>query len=215
VTQGDALPGFDLYCPILSLPRAFGTTLDTIPADVPYLRAPAAHLDKWRPRLPQAGGLRVGINWAGNPDFRWDQFRSIGLARLLPILAARHVRFFALQNELRDGDTELLRGQPGVAWLGREIETFADTAAIISHLDLVISSDTSVVHLAGALGKPVWVLLASNPDWRWLLERGDSPWYPTARLFRQSARDDWSGVVARVGAELGQLAEGQDSASPT
>ena len=206
VTEGQAMPAFDLHCPLMSLPAAFGTTVDTIPAEVPYLRAPTAHLDKWHVRLPQAGGLRVGINWAGRPDFRWDTVRSIGLARMLPILAARNVRFFALQKELRDGDAELLRSHPHVTPLGHEIENFADTAAIISHLDLVISSDTSVVHLAGALGKPVWVLLNFAPDWRWLLDRTDSPWYPTARLFRQAKLGDWSGVVDAVTAELARLA---------
>ena len=212
VTQGDPLPDFDFHCPLLSLPRAFKTTLDTIPVEVPYLGTSAAHLDKWRTRLPQAGGLRVGINWAGNPEFRWDKLRSIGLARMLPVLGVRNVQFFALQKDLHDGDAGLLRDHPHVTWLGRDIETFADTAAIIAHLDLVISSDTSVVHLAGALGKPVWILLPFNPDWRWLLDRGDSPWYPTARLFRQSLYDDWTGVVERVSAEIGQLVEGLKSA---
>ncbi len=212
VNQGDLLPDFDLYCPLMSLPRAFKTELNTIPAEVPYLQAPSARLERWRARLRPGGGLRVGINWAGNPDFRWDQFRSIGLGPLLPILATGNVRFFALQKELRDGDGDLLRRHPQVRWLGNEIGSFADTAAIISHLDLVISSDTSVVHLAGALGRPVWVLLSSNPDWRWLLDRDDSPWYPTARLFRQSIRGDWSGVVERVMTELGRLAGGRETA---
>jgi tetratricopeptide (TPR) repeat protein len=206
VTREEAVPPFDLHCPLMSLPRAFDTTVETIPADVPYLRAPTAHLETWRARLPQHGGLRVGINWAGRSDFRWDKVRSIGLTRMLPLLAARNVRFFALQRDLHDGDAELLRGHPHVTPLGHDIESFADTAAIISHLDLVISSDTSVVHLAGALGKPVWVLLHYAPDWRWLLDRTDSPWYPTARLFRQAKIGDWSGVVDAVTAELASLA---------
>jgi tetratricopeptide (TPR) repeat protein len=205
VTAVEALPPFDLHCPLMSLPRAFDTTVETIPADVPYLRAPAMHLDKWRARLPQAS-LRVGINWAGRPDFRWDKVRSIGLGRMLPILATRNVKFFALQKDLRDADAELLRSHPHVTLLGPDIETFADTAAIVSHLDLVISSDTSIVHLAGALGKPVWILLHAAPDWRWLLDRTDSPWYPTARLFRQSKLGDWSGVVDEVRSALAGLA---------
>jgi hypothetical protein len=201
-TPSDPVPSFDLHCPLMSLPRAFGTTVETIPADVPYLQVPAAHLEKWRARLPQASGLRIGINWAGNPGFQWDKDRSIGLAPMLPVLAARNVQFFALQKELRDGDSALLGDHPHVTQLGRDIETFADTAAIISHLDLVISSDTSVVHLAGALGKPVWILLHAVSDWRWLLDRTDSPWYPTARLFRQNRIGDWTGVVAEVSAAL-------------
>src|SRR5262249_51268286 len=136
------------------------------------------------------------------PDFRWDKARSIGLARLLPLLATRNVQLFSLQKDLHDGDTELLRDHPHVTLLGHDIQTFADTAAIISHLDLVISSDTSAVHLAGALGKPVWILLHVAPVWRWLLDRTDSPWYPTARLFRQAKLGDWSGVVDKVSAAL-------------
>jgi len=198
----EAVPAFDLYCPLMSLPQALNVTLETVPADVPYLAAPAAHLEKWRRRLPNSDGLKVGINWAGNPAFLHDESRSIGLAGMLPLLAQSDVRFFALQKDLRDGDGEILRRHPGIEPLGGEIESFADTAAIVTHLDLVISSDTSVVHLAGALGRPVWILLQFVPDWRWLLDRGDSPWYPTARLFRQAELGDWSGVIEKVSAEL-------------
>src|SRR5262249_27445197 len=140
------------------------------------------------------------------PDFRWDKVRSIGLAHMLPLLAAANVQFFALQKELRDGDAALLQSHPHVTLLGHEIETFADTAAIISHLDLVISSDTSVVHLAGVRGKPLWILLLLAPDWRWMLDRTDSPWYPTARLFRQRKIGDWSHVVTEVSAALADRA---------
>ena len=125
---------------------------------------------------------------------------------MLPLFARSDVQFFALQKELRDGDAEMLRGHPQITPLGAEIETFADTAAIVSDLDLVISSDTSVVHLAGALGRPVWVLPPYVPDWRWLLDRADSPWYPTARLFRQAEIGEWNGVVERVAGELSAAA---------
>jgi tetratricopeptide (TPR) repeat protein len=202
LTQGEAVPAFDLHCPLMSLPRAFDTTLDTIPADGPYLRAPAAHLEKWRSRLPQNGRPRVGFAWAGNPDHKRDKTRSIALAHIRPMLTRSDVAFFSLQRDLRAGDGEMLQDLPQVSALGDEIETFADTAAIVSLLDLVISVDTSVVHLAGALGRPVWVLLPFLPDWRWLLDRADSPWYPTARLFRQRTIGDWPDVVARVTAEL-------------
>jgi len=208
VTETRTLPPFDLHCPLMSLPRAFDTTLDTIPAEVPYLRAPAAHLDKWRRRLPQTRALKIGINWAGNPDFKRDDARSIGLRRMLPLLAAADVQFFSLQKDLRPGDSEILQGHPQITLLGPEIDTFADTAAIVSLLDLVISSDTALVHLAGALGKRVWVLLQFVPDWRWLLDREDSPWYPTARLFRQERIDDWEPVIAAVDRELRSLAGG-------
>jgi tetratricopeptide (TPR) repeat protein len=206
VTEAGGLPPFDLHCPLMSLPRAFDTTLDTIPAEVPYLCAPSAHLGKWRRRLPQTRALKIGINWAGNPDFKRDDARSIGLRRILPLLAAADVQFFSLQKDLRPGDAEILQGHPQITLLGPEIDTFADTAAIVSLLDLVISSDTALVHLAGALGKPAWVLLQFVPDWRWLLDREDSPWYPTARLFRQERIDDWTGVVEKATVELKRLA---------
>jgi tetratricopeptide (TPR) repeat protein len=205
---GEPQPDFDLYCPLMSLPRALDLTLEKLDAaDVPYLRATAAHVETWRRRLPPSGGLKVGINWAGNPTFRHDKSRSIGLARMLPLVARPDVRFFGLQKDLREGDADLLRSHPEIDPLGRDIESFADTAAIISLMDLVISSDTSVVHLAGALGKPVWILLPFVPDWRWLLDRTDSPWYPTARLFRQTEIGDWNDVVDRVAAELRLAAE--------
>ncbi|HEU5272499.1 MAG TPA: tetratricopeptide repeat protein [Xanthobacteraceae bacterium] len=214
VPEGQALPDFDLHCPLMSLPRAFDTTLDSIPAQVPYLRAPAVHLERWRRRLPRTDALKVGVNWAGNPQFKHDAARSIGLRRMLPLLGCSGVAFFSLQKDLRDGDAEILRAHPQITPLGREVETFADTAAIVSLLDLVISSDTSVVHAAGALGRPVWVLLQSVPDWRWLLDRDESPWYPTARLFRQTARDDWPGVIDQVGTALDRLARAPRTIEP-
>ena len=205
VTQGQPLPAFDLHCPMMSLPRAFDATPENIPADVPYLRAPAAHLEKWRQRLPRTGSLRVGLNWAGREAFKHDAARSITFARMLPLLARTDIQFFALQKGLRPGDAEVLREHPRVVQLGDEIESFADSAAIVSQLDLVISTDTAIAHLAGALGRPVWVLLAFMPEWRWLLDRSDSPWYPTARLFRQDKLDDWNGPIDRVAAELARL----------
>ena len=206
ITQGQPIPRFDLHCPMMSLPRAFDTRTESIPAEVPYLWAPPAHLQKWQRRLPHTGRLRVGLNWAGSETFKHDATRSIGLARMLPLLGCTDIEFFALQKDLRPGDAELLEKHPQLTQLGPEIETFADTAAIVSHLDLVISSDTALVHLAGALGKPVWVLLQFVPDWRWLLDREDSPWYPTARLFRQERIDDWTGVVEKATEELKRLA---------
>jgi tetratricopeptide (TPR) repeat protein len=202
VSRGDPLPDFDMHCPLFSLPLAFGTRLETIPSRVPYLTPSEAHLEKWKRRLPASGGARVGISWAGNPKFRTDFNRSIGLRLLLPLLAQTGVQFFGLQKDLREGDREILRQKPQIAHLGEEIESFDDTAAIISLMDLVISSDTSIVHLAGALGKPIWILLQLVPDWRWLLDREDSPWYPTARLFRQNETREWNDVIARVHAAL-------------
>ena len=167
-------------------------------------------------RMP--AGLKVGIDWAGNPTFRHDRARSIGLARMLPLLAQSGVQFFSLQKDLREGDAEILRSRPGLDERSApRLESFADTAAIISQLDLVISSDTSVVHLAGALGKPVWILLQRVPDWRWLLDRDDSPWYPTARLFRQTGdrrleRRDREGGVGRIARAAGRSRDAGASA---
>jgi tetratricopeptide (TPR) repeat protein len=207
VTTGDASPSFDFHCPMMSLPLAFATRLETIPADVPYLSAPPAHIQKWAQRLPRSGVPRVGIAWAGNPTYKQDRIRTIGLPRVLPLLSRTDVHYVGLQRDLRDGDAELLRGHPQVENLGDALETFADTAAVIASLDLIISIDSATVHLAGALGKPVWILLPYSPDWRWLLGRDDSPWYPTARLFRQTRFDDWSGAVERATEELARFAQ--------
>jgi len=202
VSRGDPLPDFDTHCPLLSLPLAFGTRLESIPSTTPYLHTPTHTLRHWTTRLGSPDRPRVGICWAGSPNFKGDLSRSIGLSPMLPLLANTDVQFFGLQKDVRAGDTEILRHNPQITHLGDEIETFSDTAAVISSMDLVISSDTSVVHLAGALGKPIWILLQYVPDWRWLLDREDSPWYPTARLFRQDETRDWDSVIARVRAAL-------------
>jgi ADP-heptose:LPS heptosyltransferase len=198
IAEGDPLPDFHFHCPLLSLPLAFQTQRETIPAHVPYLSASKAHLKKWKQRLPKPAGPRIGLCWAGNPNFKSDSNRSIGLQPLLPLLARTDIHFFSLQKDLREGDEKILRINPLITHIGDEIETFEDTAAIISQFDLVISCDTSIVHLAGALGKPVWILLSFTPDWRWLLDRDDSPWYPTARLFRQTGTRDWESVIKHV-----------------
>jgi tetratricopeptide (TPR) repeat protein len=202
VGRAESLPEFDCHCPLPSLPLAFKTRLETIPATIPYLSASEDRVTKWKQRLPESGMRRVGIAWAGNPGFKGDQTRSIGLARFSPLLAVAGIEFLSLQRDLRDGDRDILRNNSHVIQVGDAIEDFGDTAAIISSVDLVISSDTSVAHLAGAMGKPVWVLLQYVADWRWLLDRSDSPWYPTARLFRQPEIDDWDSVVARLAVEL-------------
>jgi tetratricopeptide (TPR) repeat protein len=202
IGRGERLPEFDCHCPLLSLPLAFKTRLETIPAGVPYLSACADRVIEWKRRLPQTPARRIGIAWAGNPGFKGDLTRSIGLARFSGLLSAGGIAFLGLQRDLRDGDRDLLRSYPQVTPLGEAIEDFEDTAAIMSLVDLVITSDTSVAHLAGALGRPVWILLQYAPDWRWLRGRDDSPWYPTAQLFRQSEFGDWESVVRRVKDEL-------------
>jgi tetratricopeptide (TPR) repeat protein len=199
--EGEPLPGFDLRCPLLSLPLAFGTTLETIPAQIPYLEAPPERLARWTPRLPP-GSRRVGLVWSGNPAHQNDRNRSIAFERLAPLLSVAGVQFVSLQKDVRESDAQALRRQPGVVDLGPALDDFADAAAVVSQLDLVITVDTAAAHLAGAMGKPVWILLPFSPDWRWLLDREDSPWYPSARLFRQPTIDDWASVVTRVAQEL-------------
>ncbi len=207
VTEGDRIPSFDLQSPLLSLPRLMGTRLDTIPANVPYLRAPPVRLEKWRARLPRDRSPRVGLVWAGARSYAGDAKRSIGLGALAPILDESWCSFVSLHREVRPGDAAELAKHSEIVHFGEQLEDFADTAAIIAQLDLVISVDTSVAHIAGALGKPVWILLPFAPDFRWLLERTDSPWYPSATLFRQPKPGDWNSVVARVADKLASFGE--------
>lgn len=197
VARGEALPQHDLHCPLMSLALAFGTTLDTIPNAVPYLDAPQEHLERWRARLGARGRPRVGLAWSGSTTLRNDRNRSIALEQLAP-LRELPFDFHSLQKEVRPGDAAALASGPPIASFGDELADFRDTAALVQLMDLVISVDTAVAHLAGALAIPVWVLLPWSPDWRWLLERSDSPWYPTARLWRQARAGDWHGVIQRV-----------------
>jgi tetratricopeptide (TPR) repeat protein len=202
VCSGNPLPSFDLHCPLLSLPRAFGTELASIPAAMPYLRTSAEQTKYWRARLGPTTRPRIGIAWAGYVAHKNDHNRSIALDALLSIFAGADVSLVSLQREVRDADAAALRERPDVLHFGDELTNFADTAALISCLDLVISVDTGVAHLAGAMAKPVWMLLPFIPDWRWLLNRDNSPWYPTARLFRQDATCAWDSVFVQVRTEL-------------
>ncbi len=197
VAKGSALPAFDVHCPLLSLPLAFGTTLATIPAETAYLRAPALQSIQWHARLAEKRRPLVGMVWAGNPRHERDSERSIALDALLPLLDAE-ASFVSLQKDVRPDDAAVLRERGDILQASDELKDFSDTAGLVSALDLVISVDTSVAHLAAALGKPTWILLTHVPDFRWLLDRDDSPWYPTVRLFRQDATRRWDGVIARV-----------------
>jgi tetratricopeptide (TPR) repeat protein len=197
IAKGNLLPQFDLHCPLPSLPLAFKTQLETIPSAKSYLRAPDQALPKWNTRLPIKRHLRIGLAWTGNAKHIRDRERSVDLAHLLPLLDV-DATFVSLQKVVRAADTATLNNSSSILHFGHQLESFSDTAALISHLDLVISVDTSIAHLAAALGKPVWILLTHVPDWRWLLDRDDSPWYPTARLFRQSDTREWDSVIARV-----------------
>ncbi len=204
VSPGDTLPHFDVHCPLLSLPRAFRTLIETVPSGVPYLRPPAERLTKWNARLGPNQGMRVGLIWSGNPAHHRDQARSIALEALTPLLDAG-AKFFSLQKDVRPADAALLAKRQDVVQIADELADFSDTAAVMAQLDLIISVDTSTVHLAGALGRPVWILLPYLPDWRWLLDRDDSPWYPTARLFRQDETRRWDTVIPRVQAVLSEM----------
>lgn len=197
ISAGDPLPEFDLHCPLLSLPLAFDTRLETIPSKIPYLRPPTDKLEEWTRRLEKTQGCRVGLVWAGNAAHHRDQIRSIDFSMLAPLLGTG-ARFVSIQTDVRAKDLAMLNACPDIDQYADKLVEFSDTAALISNLDLVISVDTSVVHLAGALGRPVWVLLPHLPDWRWLLDRDSSPWYPTAHLFRQDNRRDWESVISSV-----------------
>jgi tetratricopeptide (TPR) repeat protein len=207
IASGEPLPAFDLHTPLLSLPLAFKTQPETIPAAIPYLTAPINRVAWWRDRLPPAR-LRAGFVWSGQPSHKNDLNRSIALARFATLFKDSSVSCFSLQRDLRAADGDALRGLPNLVDLGSGLRNFADTAAIISLLDIVISVDTAVAHLAGALGKPVVILLPHAADFRWMRNRKDTPWYPTAKLFRQPAFGDWDSVIGRIGDELRQLSRG-------
>ena len=201
IGQNDEPAEFDLHCPLLTLPLAFGTTLRTIPAfPGGYIKAPAEDVARWSARLP-SGCRRIGLVWSGSATHGNDANRSMALARLSALIQPEDA-WISLQKEVRPSDQATLRSA-GLIDLSAELGDFADTAALISVLDLVIAVDTSVAHLAAALGKPVWLMVPFAPDFRWLLGREDSPWYPGMRLFRQDRAGDWDGVVARIGAALG------------
>ncbi|MPZ36410.1 MAG: tetratricopeptide repeat protein [Rhodospirillales bacterium] len=202
VGRGDALPSYDVHCPIGSLPLALRTDVSTTPASVPYLAARDERVAKWRERIERLPSPRIAVAWSGRVDHANDRNRSITLERFAPLLAAGQGSFVSIQRELRSGDADTLAQLPNVTHVGDGLGDFDDTAAVMALADLVVAVDTSVVHLAGAMGRPVWVLLPFQPDWRWLLDREDSPWYPAARLFRQPRPGDWESVIGRVREEL-------------
>ncbi|WP_144152948.1 tetratricopeptide repeat protein [Paraburkholderia sp. BCC1885] len=203
VVAGEPLPQFDFHCPLLSLPFAFQTDLHSIPNQTPYLYSDAALVERWEALLGPKQRRRVGLAWSGNPAHLNDRHRSIPLSTLMPLLEM-DVEWISLQKGVREQDLAVLDGSP-IRSFGDEIRDFSDTAALVQLLDLVISVDTSAAHLAGALNRPVWVLLPEPPEWRWMRDREDSPWYPSARLFRQSTPGDWRGVVDKVRTAIGNL----------
>jgi tetratricopeptide (TPR) repeat protein len=213
IAENDPVPHHDLRCPIMSLPLAFGTTVKTIPAEIPYLHADPAAAATWRDRLQEIKGKRVGLIWAGSSRIGLgagivaaDKRRSVALAKLAPVTAVSGCAFFSLQL---GPPAEQATYAPACMVLHdytRELDDFADTAALVENLDLVISVDTSTAHLAGAMGKPVWLLNRFDTCWRWFLDREDSPWYPTMRIFRQPQSGDWDSVIRSVTAALREFA---------
>ena len=197
VASGEPLPDFDLHCPLLSLPPAFGTRLETVPAAVPYLHPSPDAVAAWHAKLGAKRRPRIGLAWSGRAAHKNDHMRSMSLATLAPVLEA-DATFVCVQKDIRPDDSALMQARGDILDFGAELDDFTDTAALMENLDLVIAVDTSVAHLAGALGRPLWVLLPFTPDWRWLVDRDDNPWYPSARLFRQDAGREWGPVVARV-----------------
>jgi len=225
LARGQTLPAFDVHCSLLSLPRVFFTDLTNLPRNAPYLHADAADATVWRERLsgpgssirppglpqsrdPSGPDLKVGLVWAGGPTNTNDRNRSVKLASLARLAEVPGVRFISLQKGAAAAEARNLPLGMELIDVAEELKDFADTAALLANLDLVIAVDTAVVHLAGAMGRPVWTLLPFAPDWRWLLARSDSPWYPTMRLFRQPAPGDWDSVIVRVARELGVLGSG-------
>lgn len=204
IALGEPLPRFDLHCALMSAPLAFATTLESIPADVPYLQADEDAVAAWRERLRDGRRLHIGLAWSGSRTLRNDANRSIALARLASFTAPDRT-LVALQTDIRESDDASVKSL-GIRTFEGELRDFRDTAALIGALDLVISVDTAAAHLAGALAKPAWILLPFSPDWRWLLQREESsPWYPTARLFRQPRIGDWDPVIDRVAETLRAL----------
>ncbi|HET8997010.1 MAG TPA: tetratricopeptide repeat protein [Acetobacteraceae bacterium] len=197
------LPPCDLATPLLSLPLAFGTELDSVPATVPYLAPPPDLAQAWAARLGSAERPRIGLTWRGS-SFSASR-TSFPASALAPLVEIGGLAFHAVQTPLTASDEDWLARHPQIQVHAADLGDFADTAALLMHMDLVISVDTSVAHLAGALGRPTWVLLPVSPDWRWMARRADSPWYPTVRLFRQQRRGDWTELLRRVAVALAGL----------
>lgn len=203
---GEPLPPFDVSCPLMSLPRVFGTTTQTIPSQVPYVRPDAERVQKWRARLAgDAASLKVGLYWATETRNRISPLRTLSLDVLAPLASIQGITYYSLQR----GEAASQAAHPPQGMrlidLAAELGDFADDAALMSNLDLIISINTATAHLAGALGRRVWTLTQFPPDWRWLLGRDDSPWYPTMRLFRRGRHEDWAQVILRLGDAIRQL----------
>ena len=209
LARGEAPPPFDLHCPLGSLPLALKTELPSVPAPIPYLSAEKAQLDRWSARIESLPRPRIALAWAGNPAHDNDRNRSMALRKLTPLFSAVvGASFISIQRELCGDDAAQLAAQSDLTHIGSELTNFDDTAAVLAHCDLLITVDTAPAHLAGAMGRPVWVLVPFAPDWRWTLEGDTTPWYPSTRIFRQCSLGDWDAVIAGVAAALQQQLKG-------
>ena len=207
ISRDEKLPKFDQYIQLLSLPHLFSTTLENVPAPIPYITAPPEAAGAWNARVNMAAGYKVGLVWRGNPQNTINPKKSILIAEVAGLCALEGVNWFSIQLDAGQDELGALRKHATIEECGPQLTDWAETAALISELDLVVTVDTGVAHLAGALGKPVWVLLSHIPDWRWMLERTDSPWYPTARLYRQPAPGDWPAVLGQVRDDLEKIVQ--------
>ncbi|NTW51244.1 MAG: tetratricopeptide repeat protein [Chlorobiaceae bacterium] len=201
VVKGDRFPWFDLHCPLMSLPLAFKTTLETIPSASGYLSSEPTKLDEWSRRLGGKAKPRIGLAWSGRPQHQNDHNRSLPLALLVQLLPPGF-QYVSLQKEINEVDWPTLDSQTEIVYYGDDLKDFTDTAALCELMDVVVSVDTSVAHLGAAMGRPTMVMLPFIPDWRWLLDRNDSPWYDSVRLYRQEIQGDWTGVLTRLSADL-------------
>jgi tetratricopeptide (TPR) repeat protein len=207
IPENHKAPHYDYHCPLISLPLAFKTDLDNLPAPPHYLSSDPEKLKQWQARLGENKKIKIGIAWSSTSSFKYDQFRSLELTQFIKALPSNdRFEFHCLQKEIKKIDKATLEDHPEIHFHGKELHDFSDTAALIDSLDLVISTCTSIPHLSGALGKPTWVLLSHEPDWRWLLNRDDSPWYPRTQLFRQPTKGDWGPVLDAIKTELLKLA---------
>jgi hypothetical protein len=202
LTQGDPIIPFDVHTSLLELPHLLHTTLNTIPATVPYLRADPVLSQQWAQRLSSFGGRKVGLVWAGAREHQNDRNRSMSLKMFEPLLRTPGFSWVSLQKDRAAEELTSLPRDVQMMDCGGSLNDFADTAALMQNLDLLISVDTAPIHLFAAMGKPTWVLLPFMPDWRWMLNRSDSPWYPTMKLFRQPTPGDWNTPLTQIAREL-------------
>ena len=205
IGKGEELPPFDYQCPLLSLPLAFNTRIFDIPAKVPYVFADPSKVVEWSQGFEKTIKKRVGLVWSSMSNFKGDSIRSLKLADFIKALPLEGFEYICLQKELKESDKKFFKDYENIKFFGDDIRDFSDTAALIDNLDLVVSTCTSVPHLSGALGKETWLLLSHVPDWRWLLDRSDSPWYPKMKLYRQPTNGDWGPVLEEIRVSLEKI----------